>query len=183
MTKKFVKSINLKELILKIVISSSIIFIPLRYQWHLLNDKDKLLDTNFIILILIAIFPWVKDSFTSFEGFGFKWQIEKVEKDVEFMQKILNFIISCFEIKHLENLNSGENCSNYYVDEHLLTELSHLITLDLIKSTKPGKESRAGLKIFKDIAKENNDRADFSEHFSITEKGKEYLKLFQEYNS
>lgn len=182
MIKKFIKNITWKEFILKILISSLIIFVPIRYQWNLLHTKNQLLDTNFIILVLIALFPWVKDSFTSFEGFGVKWQMDKVEKDVKFIKKLLNFIISCFEIKHLENLDSQQNCENYFVDDHLLTEISHLITLDLIKSTKEGKEAREGLKIFKEVAKGNNNRADLAEHFSITQKGQEYLKLFKEYN-
>ena len=156
-----------------------------------------IIDAITLGLLVIMILPWLSTILENARLPG-GWELtfrkieavqeeqKKQQSDIETQRSqirtlsfLLNRLVSGFEIGHLNNLLGPKPFEvNYDPTTGIFKqELRHLLGLGFIER-KPGTGVR-GL----EAQLKAHGRADVKEHFSITDKGKEYLELLQAYET
>jgi hypothetical protein len=101
-------------------------------------------------------------------------ELSRQKAEIRALQVALQGIVTKFELEKLKGLmREPPFLVRYSVD--MLTELKHLRAMDLIMN-----RPESGLRTIEQRYRESQEEFDLCEHFSITEHGREYVKLRDE---
>jgi hypothetical protein len=156
----------------KIVVTAAAAVLVVLHQW-------VKFDTIALGLLFIAVLPWLSSFLQSAElPGGWKFQFDQVREEqqkqkdeIERLKFLIEGFVSVDELKHLERLNSNEPF-RVTVDgttKYFESELRRLRSLGLV-ANPPGKGIRS-------LLVNDGQAREVREHFYITDKGREYLRL------
>jgi hypothetical protein len=149
---------------------------------HLLSERTRL-DTTGLVLVFLALLPWLASVISRAElpgGWKLEFQAVKTEQRRQAQEiDALKFLVSNFlmesECRHLEGLTSDKP---YYVRRDGTTsyfemEMRRLRALGFIQ----GRPDRGVRSLLKEIAESRGKAVDVKDHFEITARGRDYLRL------
>ena len=140
----------------------------------------KTLDAVALGLAALAILPWLATILETAElPGGIKVEFKKVKeeqerqgRELEWIKFLIKLVVSDYERAHLQEFaKDGPYFTEASRGEVLEWELRHLTTLDLVVR-EPGKGIRS---LFAEEGQRN-----VKEHFKITPRGRDYLRMFEE---
>ena len=140
----------------------------------------KPLDAVGLGLLALAILPWLSSILDTAElPGGIKVQFKQVKeeqerqaRELDWIKLLIALVVSDHERSHLRNLaTDGPFLADIQHNSTFEWELRHLTTLDFV-GRQPGRGIRT---LFAD-----EGRRDVKEHFTITQRGRDYLRVFEE---
>ena len=174
-----VKSLKSSTLAAKVAVTGVAL---LALVLHLLSEKTRL-DTAGLVLVFLALLPWLASVITRAElpgGWKLEFQAVKTEQRRQAQEiDALKFLVSNFltepECRHLEGLATDQpyrarrDASTTYFEQ----EVRRLRALGFVQ----GRPDHGVRSLLRAMAEAGGNEVDIKDHFEITARGRDYLRL------